>query len=50
MDNVAGFNNHLILTDEQKIKLSQELGIIIDGDLFGPRFDYVFKRIIPNSE
>jgi predicted transposase/invertase (TIGR01784 family) len=51
MDNVAGFNNHLILTDEQKTKLGQELGIIIDGDLFDPRFDYVFKRIfIADSE
>jgi len=35
----------VILSEEQKAALSRELGITVDGDLFDPRFDYVFKRI-----
>jgi predicted transposase/invertase (TIGR01784 family) len=45
VDNIVGLSEHILLTEEQKDNLSRELGIIIDGELFDPRFDYVFKRI-----
>jgi predicted transposase/invertase (TIGR01784 family) len=44
-DKIVGLSEHILLTEDQKANLSRELGIILDGDLFDPRFDYVFKRI-----
>jgi predicted transposase/invertase (TIGR01784 family) len=45
MEGVIELGNRTLLTDEQKANLSRELGIIVDGELFDPRFDYVFRRI-----
>jgi hypothetical protein len=50
VDSIVGLSRHVLMTEDQKANLSRELGIIVDGELFDPRFDYVFKRIIPNSE
>ncbi len=40
----------VVFDNEKKISLCQELGINIDGDLFDPRYDYVFKRIFTADE
>jgi len=45
VDEVFELKQSVILSEEQKANISRELGITVDGDLFDPRFDYVFKRI-----
>jgi predicted transposase/invertase (TIGR01784 family) len=45
MESALTLSGYVLLTDEQKANLSRELGIIVDGELFDPRFDYVFRRI-----